>query len=256
MVMTGCTLVTIVASVLAGGQPPSLLQRSAPFEGEWRITLGDHFDFTFTTVQPGDLERIAAMAERAYRRVGASLSHDLSLKPLIVVYPTRADRQRAMESRTFPGNREHLLWALDTPAADADGDFVHELTHVFAFDIVPARRNLPLWFQEGLAEFQRGEWKRNDLELVRDLLRTNAFPALGRLSRNEGAQTDRVRTVVGHLAIDFLTSRRGPGAVTGILHSLQTGAAAPFDVYLASTGMTETAFDREFERYAGARARF
>jgi hypothetical protein len=124
-----------------------LLDASTPFEGGWWITKTNHFDITFTAAGQGDLEPVAESAERAYRRVSSALTHELSLRPLIVVYRTRADVQSAIASRSFPGNREHMLWALDTPAVQADGAFVHELTHVFAFDIVPmnVRHDLPAW---------------------------------------------------------------------------------------------------------------
>jgi hypothetical protein len=130
----------------------TLAERAVPFEGDWRITAGRHFDLTFITAGPGDLERVSASAERAYRQISARLGHDLSLRPLIVVYRTGAERLQARAARTFPGNREHVLWALDVPASEADGEFLHELMHVFAFDIVPpGGRVIPAWLHEGLA---------------------------------------------------------------------------------------------------------
>ncbi len=244
---------------LAPGAPngirqSSLLGTSTPFENEWRITNTDHFDITFTVIAAGDLERIAAVAERAYRRISAGLKHELSLRPLIVVYGTRADVQGATAARSFPGNREHLLWALDTPAVQADGDFAHELTHVFAFDIVPVtvRRVLPSWVHEGLAEFERGEWAASDLGIVRDLLRENRFPALVTLSA-EGSTNAHLQRIVGHLAFDFLVARAGQDAVKRVLVSLRGNVTSPIDVYLTSIGLTESQFEGEFERYVRTR---
>lgn len=233
----------------------SLLDKSTPFEDEWRITNTDHFDITFTAITAGELERIAVIAERAYRRVGAGLTHELSLRPLIVVYGTRADVQRAIAARSFPGNREHLLWALDTPAVQADGDFVHELTHVFAFDIIPAamHREVPSWLHEGLAEFERGEWASGDLAIVRDLLRANRFPALGRLSAEGSANAAPLQKIVGHLAFDFLVARAGQDTVKRVLVSLRENSTSPMDAYLAAVGLTESQFAGEFERYVRTR---
>jgi hypothetical protein len=233
----------------------SLLDRSSPFENEWRLTKTDHFDITFTVIPAGDLERVAATAERAYRRISAGLTHELSLRPLIVVYGTHTDLQRAIAARSFPGNREHLLWALDTPAVQADGGFVHELTHIFAFDIVPVAmgRDLPTWLHEGLAEFERGEWAVGDLETIRDLLRVNRFPALGSLPPEGSPDAAPLQKIVGHLAFDFLVARAGQDAVKRVLVSLRENVTSPIGAYLTAIGLTESQFEREFERYVRTR---
>lgn len=80
-----------------------------------------HFDITFTDAAAGDVERVADVAEGADDRIRSRLMHELSLRPLVVVFSTAADRMRAIESGTIPGDREHLLWALDTPASAVDG---------------------------------------------------------------------------------------------------------------------------------------
>jgi hypothetical protein len=249
-------LISLVAIAAASPGIPqsSLLDASTRFENEWRITRAGHFDITFTTVAPGDLERVAALADRAYRRLNTGLTHDLSLRPLIVLYGTRAELQRAIAARSFPGNREHLLWPLDTPAAQAEGDFAHELTHVFAFDIVPpAVRNLPTWLHEGLAEFERGEWTDADLAFVRDLLRTGRFPALTALPADASANAERLQQIVGHLAVDFLVARAGQDAVKRMLISVRDNRTSPVDAYLAAISLAESQFDGEFQRYVRTR---
>jgi hypothetical protein len=241
----------VSSSVPGRFQQSSLLEVSTPFQDDWRLTKTDHFDITFRAIGPGDLERVAGSAERAYRQVGSGLMHELSIRPLIVVYETRTDLERAIASRSFPGNREHMLWALDTPAVQADGTFVHELTHVFAFDIVPVsvRRDLPGWLQEGLAEFERGEWSDADLEIVRELLRTNTFPTLGGLPREDSENAARLQKIVGHLAVDFLVARAGPNILKRVLLSLRENVARPIDGYLSAAKLAAPDFDREFARY-------
>jgi hypothetical protein len=240
------TLLIILSAMLFGGP------RGAAFQDEWRLTTTDHFDITFRTIGTADLQRIARSAERAYQHVGAALMHELSLRPLIVVYQTRGDLDRAIASRSFPGNREHMLWALDIPAAEADGTFVHELTHVFAFDIVPVsvRRDLPGWLQEGLAEFERGEWTDADLGIVRGLLRTNTFPTLTAFPRADSDETTRLQRIVGHLAVDFLAARAGQDIVKPLLLSLRENVSSPIEAYLAAAELSAADFDRAFARYA------
>jgi hypothetical protein len=237
-------------------QSPSLLQQAVPFEGEWRIVATQHFDIAFVAIAAADLERIADVAERTYRRTSGRLAHELSFRPLIVVFRTRADLNRAIASRTFPGNREHLLLALDDPAAQTEGDFAHELMHVLTFDIVPpsARRDLPGWLHEGFAELERGTWAESDLRIVRDLLRANTLPTLGRLPREGSADSTRLHTIIGHLAFDFLAARGGMEAIKKVLVSLRDDVnSTPMDAYLAAIGLASTDFDREFERWVRSR---
>ena len=244
----------MLSVMLTTGPAPdqrSLVAASVPFEGAWRITAIDHYDVTFRDADDRDLNAIAESAERAYRRVGASFGHALSLRPLIVVYRTRAELRQAIASRTFPGNREHILWTIEIPAKEADGQFTHELTHVFAFDMVPPslRRDVPLWLHEGLAEFQRGDWTDADLRFVRAHVDADTLPGLSRVPEDESEQSTRIRTLVGHLAIDFLVQRAGADAPRRLLAALRDSAAPATDVYRATAGLTQADLDGAFDRF-------
>jgi hypothetical protein len=242
--------------VVTTALPPqaSLLDRAVPFEPGWRITPTARFDITFTAIASTDLDRLAGMAERAYGRLAAEFSHELSLRPLLVVYQTRAELDRAIADRTYPGNREHLLWPLDTPAPDAEGRFRHELAHVFTFDIVPPPPGgaFPRWLHEGVAELARGEWSESDVAFVRDWIRRDAVPAFAAIDA-ERAGDDRTPTVLGHLAVDFLVQRAGASSVRQLLAALRQDPPRASALYLAATGLSAADFDREFSRYVRAR---
>lgn len=177
-------LVLIVSAFGVPGLPAQAPQA-------WRLAEADHFDITYTAELAQRVEAVKAEAERAYRRVSRDLQHELSLRPLLVLFATRSELERALASGTVPGNREHLLVPLDTPPAQAGGDLAHELAHVFAFDIVPssARDDLPPWIHEGLADFVRGEWSPSDMAALGEALRTSLLPTLG-----DGFSTRRSRT--------------------------------------------------------------
>lgn len=160
-----------------------------------------------------------------------------------------------MAARTVPSAREHILWALDTPAGQVSGNLVHEITHAFAFDIVPAsvRSDVPGWLHEGLAEFARGEWVDGDVRLVREMLRMNTLPMPGALSDPPFLGASRVQTVVGHLAIEFLVERAGEASLKRMLLSLRESVGSPMNVYLSATGLSAGEFDRQFELYVRTR---
>lgn len=128
------------------------------------------------------------------------------------------------------------------------------MTHVFAFDIVPVsiRSDLPGWLHEGLAEFQRGEWSDADRRLIRELAPTSAVPSVTVLRGRQSMDAAPVR-IVGRLAIDFLAGRAGDDGVRELLGALRENRDSVVDAYLAAAGLTESEFDREFERFIRAR---
>jgi hypothetical protein len=85
------------------------------FAVDWRVSETAHFDITYPPELDAKMARIGREAERAYRQVSSDLVHDLSLRPLLVLFGTRGELDRAVTSGTVPGNREHVLRPLDTP---------------------------------------------------------------------------------------------------------------------------------------------
>ena len=54
-----------------------------------------------------------------------------------------------------------MVLPIDEPPDKLQGLITHELTHVFEFDIIPrslVQRTVPLWLDEGLADYMRGTW--------------------------------------------------------------------------------------------------
>jgi hypothetical protein len=245
-------IVLLTSSSFAAGSPPLAVgaaQRSGtPGTTDWQFAATEHFEVAFMPATADEVERIGAAAEGAYQHVSAQLMHELSLRPLLVLFSTRSDRQRALATGIIPIAEEHILWAVDIPTQD----LVHEMTHAFAFDIVP-RRDLPGWLHEGLADFTRGTWGDEDAQLVREMLRMNTPPRLSTMSSPPSLGAPRVTTVVGHLAFDFLVARVGEESLKRLLLSLRESVANPFDVYLAATGLSAAEFEKEFERYVRTR---
>ena len=52
-----------------------------------------------------------------------------------------------------------MVLPIDLPPDKLQGLITHELTHIFEFDLIPRsliQRSLPLWVDEGLADYMRG----------------------------------------------------------------------------------------------------
>jgi hypothetical protein len=211
----------------------------------------DHFDITC----PPELDRRAAViggqAESAYQRVSLSLQHSLSFRPLLVLFATGAEQLQAIDTRTVPGNREHVLVTLDTPDAALEGRLAHELSHVFLFDVLPAprHRDVPVWVLEGLAEHQRGEWDEVDRSALRSMMDSGTLPKLSRGATLDGDA--RRSTLFGHAAFDFLAEREGTDAVRRFLSDLREGT--PMSALLSGLDLSPADFDVELDAYLTGR---
>ena len=150
---------------------------------------------TTTPSSKQHLERIAGYAESAYQQISADLKHDLLVQG--AADPVQdAQRVRAGERRPGrrPGRRRrvrragppaHASLPIDDPPDQLYGLIVHELTHQFEFDIIPQgliRRSVPLWVNEGLSDYERGQW---------DAARPDDGPRRG--GRRHRAEDDRAR---------------------------------------------------------------
>jgi hypothetical protein len=207
----------------------------------------DHFDITCPPEFDRQAISIGRQAESAYQRVSARLQHDLSFRPLLVLFATGAERTGAIETRTVPGNREHVLVTLDTPEPALAGHFVHELSHVFLFDVLPPtlHRDIPVWILEGLAEHQRGEWNEDDRTALREMVDRGTLP---KLSRVDTPESDARRSAAfGHAAFDFLAEREGADAVRRFFISLRE--RPPVSAFLRELDLSPADFDNELDLY-------
>jgi len=205
----------------------------------------DHFDITCAPEFDRQALSVGRQAENAYQRVSSTLQRDLTFRPLLVLFPTAADRMRAIDTRTIPGNREHVLVALDRPQETIEGQFIHELSHVFLFDALPPaqRHNVPLWILEGFADYQRGEWSEDDRAALKIMVDRGSLP---KLSREETLNRDaRTNAVFGHAAFDLLAAREGTDGVRRFVDAL--GDRTPVSAFLAGLELSSADFDHELD---------
>jgi hypothetical protein len=162
---------------------------------DWHIYTTDHFEIYYYPELERHLERIAGYAESAYQHVSADLKHDLSFKIQLVLFKTHSEFE---QQNVAPGAaqegvgafaepyRQRMLLPIDDPPDNLYGLITHELTHQFQFDIIPQgliRQNVPLWVNEGGAEYERGQWDPLDLMMIRDAAVADSVP---KMSKTDG----------------------------------------------------------------------
>jgi beta-lactamase regulating signal transducer with metallopeptidase domain len=226
--------------------------------GAWRVRATNHFDIYFGGDVEPQLERIERQVERAYQQVSSDLRHDLAHRPPIILFKTHRAMQdgrtaavKAVETAFPDSRRDHVLVPLDDPSNELYGLLVHELTHLFEFDIIPETggRRAPGWVLEGLADYERGTWSPRDLSDLRAAVTAGLVPKIAELDAGAGL-TGRLPYSFGHAVFDFIEATRGKDGIRQLLLALRNRILGQNDnVYEAAFGITAKEFDEAFDEY-------
>ncbi len=229
---------------------------------KWQIYTTDHFEIYFYPEVEPHLERIASYAESAYQQISADLKHDLSFKVQLIIFKTHSEFE---EQNVEPGAgqegvgafaepfRQRIVAPIDDPPDRLYGLIVHELTHQFEFDIIPQsliRRSVPLWVNEGLSDYERGQWNPIDLMVVRDAAIADIVPKMSEL---EGyGNTGNVRLIynLGHAVFEFIEAKYGKEGIRQFMFALRKSViGGGEDAYEEALKLKKEEFDESFERY-------
>src|SRR6185436_11469450 len=230
---------------------------------EWHIYTTDHFEIFYYPELEKHIERVAGYAESAYQQISADLKHDLSTKVQLILFKTHSefeqenvDPQAGQEGvGAFAEPTQHrMVMPIDAPPDQLYGLIVHELTHQFEFDIIPQgliRRNVPLWVNEGLSEYERGQWTPLDLMMVRDAAISDIVPKMTETEAYGNAGSARfVPYNLGHALFEFIEAKYGKEGVRQFVFSLRKSViGGGEDAYEEALKMKKDEFDQAFERY-------
>jgi hypothetical protein len=230
----------------------------------WRVHQTAHFEMHYYPALAPDLAQIAVSAERAYERISSELrDYNLSFKVPLVLFKTRSDFE---QQRIVPEVREaiargdvtsfsepkrnRVVILLDEQPDRWYRQITHELTHIFAFDVIPRSptnsRRVPPWIDEGLAEYMTGAWDPGNLGQLRDLVAADGVPKMTALT----AGADQQSAHLGHAVFEFIEAEYGKVAVWQFVLEVRRhvvdGAGDP---YQAAFNRTPAEFDSAFAQY-------
>src|SRR5436189_2291107 len=225
------TAIALFALLACGGVSVASAQTSmVPYFGKnnihydkfkWFIYTTDHFEIYYYPEIEKHLERVASYAESAYQQVSADLKHDLSFKVPLILFKTHSEFE---QQNVIPGAaqegvaafaepfRQRMLLPIDDPPDNLYGLITHELTHQFEFDMIPQgliRQSVPLWVNEGLSDYERGEWSPLDLMMVRDAAVSDVVPKMTRLEGYGNGNSPRLIYNLGHALFEFIEAKWG-----------------------------------------------
>jgi hypothetical protein len=230
---------------------------------QWHIYTTDHFEIYYYPEMEKHLERVAGYAESAYQQVSADLKHDLSFKVPLILFKTHSEfEQQNVASPdassegvgAFAEPVQHrMVLPIDDPPDLLYGLIVHELTHQFEFDIIPQqliRRSVPLWVNEGLSDYEKGQWSPIDLMTVRDAAVADIVPKMSELEGYGGSSNPRLIYNLGHAVFEFIEAKFGKEGIRQFLFSLRKSViGGGEDAYEEALKMKKDEFDQAFERY-------
>ena len=182
---------------------------------DWHIYTTEHFEIYYYPEEEQHLERLAGYAESAYQHISSELKHDLAFRIPLILFKTSSEFQ---QENVIPGaategvgafaepTRQRMVMPLDSPPDLLYRLVVHELTHIFEFDIIPTsliRRNQPLWINEGLSDYMTGIWVPLDLMTVRDAAVADIIPKMSKLEGYGGFSNPRLIYNLGHATFEI-----------------------------------------------------
>lgn len=229
---------------------------------DWHIYKTDHFEIYYYTETEQHLERIASYAESAYQQVSSNLKHDLAFRVPLILFKTHSEFEQqnvapglAQEgvAAFAEGDRRRMLMPIDEPTDQLYGLIVHELTHVFQYDIIPTslvRRNIPLWVNEGGADYERAAWEPVDLMFVRDAAVADIVPKMSEVEGYVPGANVRLIYDLGHAIFEFIESRWGKEGVRQFMFALRKSAiGGGADAYREAFELSAAEFDQQFDKY-------
>jgi hypothetical protein len=270
--LTGLLAIVLATALMSGvaadasGQTPYV-----PYYGKnqirydnfrWHIYTTDHFEIYYYPEIEQHLERVAGYAESAYQQISADLKHDLAFKVPLIVFKTSSEFQ---QQNVIPGaaqegvgafaesTRDRMVLPIDEPPDLLYRLIVHELTHIFEFDIIPqslVRRSVPLWVNEGLSDYMTGYWRPIDLMMVRDAAVADIVPKMTELEGYGNSGSPRMIYNLGHALFEFIESRWGKEGLRQFLFSLRKSViGGGDDAYEEALRLKPEEFDQQFEKY-------
>ncbi len=246
-------------------------QRDAPITSpdtfDWRVQRTRHFDIYYYPALTPNLDQVTDSAERNYQRISSELQYNLSFRVPLILFKTRSDFSlQSIAPEANEAIRRGQVDAFSEPKGDRvvilvegererlDRRVAHELTHIFAFDIIPRSPAnvgpVPPWIDEGLADYMAGGWDPDGAKQIHDLVVTNRLPKVTSLTGSLDARSLGMTANVGHAVFDFIEADYGKPAVwqflLGVRRSVVDGAA---DVYQTAFNRSPEEFDAAFAEY-------
>ena len=201
----------------------------------WHFIQSKHFDIYYAEDGRSHAEFTAEEAEAAYLKISDRLNWRLKSRVSIIVYNSHNDFQQTnvVDSYMFEGiggvtelYKNRIVIPFDASNQEFKHVIHHELVHAFINDSVyggslknmvasSIKVHIPMWMNEGLAEYLSSGWDTNSEMWIRDLA-------------INGGEFPQIRQLTGYMAYrggqsvwNFITEKWGEESIAEIFYQLK-----------------------------------
>ncbi len=228
---------------------------------QWHILKTPHFDIHFNEGYRELAARTAVILEYGYNKLSGDFEHNISWRIPVILYGSHSDFQQTnvtwgllpegVQAFAEP-MRKRIVLHFSGSNADFTHTAVHELIHIFQFDIIYGSllrsvfsRNLlfqiPLWFAEGSAEYYSSGYDEEAEMFMRDATVFDYLPH--DLAYASGYMVYKA----GQAAIVYINETYGPEKVIEIMDNLHFQRS--MELALKSTiGFSTAELSREWKK--------
>jgi len=223
----------------------TMVYATSVFSDEWKVEKGEHFIIEYQRAEDSAwAKKVLREAEKYYDKIGRQIDYvryqnfwtwedrvkiiiysnqETFLKETGQPYWSRGSAYRdekVLQSRSIVSYKQENKFL--------DGVLPHEISHLILRDFVGFDKNVPVWFDEGVAQLQE-KGKRQKVPLVmRDLIqRGQQFPLQELCQMDVRFEMDPFKVGVFYIQslslVDFLITRYGSNDFGRLCRELNSG---------------------------------
>ncbi len=218
-----------------------------PASADWKEAKGDHF-IVYYAKDGSAAKEVLRKAEYCYNKVAGDLGYarysnfwqwDKRVK--IYLHASPEEFQKAMGqpqwSHGMASYMDKTIHSFETNDHFLNAVLPHEITHLVFRDFVGLGSQVPLWMDEGVAEWEEDEKRAEVLRVMPDLVAKARVYTLSKLMamdirRETDPQVVGLFYLQGVSIVDFLLKNYGPSSFTVFCREVRDGK--PFEGALKS----------------------
>ncbi|MBM22663.1 MAG: hypothetical protein CMD78_00140 [Gammaproteobacteria bacterium] len=201
---------------------------------KWNFIQSEHFDIYYSKDGRSHADFTAEEAESAYMRISDLFNWRLKQRVSIIVYNSHNDFQQTnvVDSYMYEGiagvtelYKNRVVIPFDASNKEFKHVIHHELVHAFVNDCIyggnlknmissAIKVRIPMWMNEGLAEYIASIWDTNSEMWIRDLAINGEFPHIKELN---GYMAYRG----GQSVWNFITEKWGEESISEIIFQIK-----------------------------------
>ncbi len=261
-VALGCALALAMAVPVAAQFQDSFGKNKIQYRKfDWKIYHSPHFDIYYYSSEEKLLDKVASFAESAYDRLSRAFDHQISKSIPLIFYATHsAFEQNNIIINFIPESigafanpvKDRMVLPVDLPDVELFELVMHELTHVFQYEVIFEGKfgslggsNAPQWFTEGMASYMAKDENENAKMFLRDAVVNDRIPSI--LQRGvHGYMAYRF----GHAAFDYIEQRWGQEGFRDFIYEFRNTFGGRTDKALErALKIKPEDFDLDFRRW-------